>query len=410
MKQGRFFMGILTLLCAAAVILYMGFNIVSAVSNPPRTAEAILYTAEETATVHGYVVRKESLVENTGDGMEILVAEGEKVAAGEALSRRFAGENVLPATKALASVEDRLAQLESARAKSSGTVDAVRTEKAISEAVFSLASYMARGEFSTIDTVTANLKTHIFTRDFIFSSGSATAAADEEIARLKAEQTSLSASVESATVSVYAPWSGFFTRVVDGYESVLTEERAKTLTAGEINNLEEERVSFAPELYTGKLIRSFRWTYVGVLPAEAAEGIAKGDILTLRFPSERIGEVNARVERVTPDEGGETVIVLSSSEKMREMTSVRQQNVDIILSSYTGIRVPAEAIRVTEEGTMGVFCSVVMQARFFEVERLFEQSGYYIVAYDPADKNGLRPGDEIIVRSKDLYDGKILQN
>jgi hypothetical protein len=50
-----------------------------------------------------------------------------------------------------------------------------------------------------------------------------------------------------------------------------------------------------------------------------------------------------------------------------------------------------------------------MQAKFVETEQIYELDHHYIVSYDPKAKGGLRPGDEIIVSSKNLYDGKIVQ-
>lgn len=406
MKQGRLLTGVVTFLLAAGVILYMGLNIFMALTNPLRTAAAILYSREETLPVSGFVVRDETVLDGDVATSEILTAEGAKVARGETIARRYESGDAESAAKRLAEIEARLSQLETARARSRGVADASRTEKAISELLFSVSSNTERGEFSTLEAAAAELKTHIYARDFIFSDGDDAAEADAVIASLTAEKTSLEAAGAAATVTLRAPDSGFYSRAADGYESVLTPDRLAELTAADLAELPEEKAAAGG---AGKLVSGFRWYFIGTAPTEYASAFEVGDVLRVRFSSELIGEVGVRVERVAHEEDGASVLVLSSSERMGELISARRQTIDIILSIYEGIRVPAEAIRVTEDGVTGVYCLVALQARFVEVERIYELGSYYIVRYDPSSSAALRPGDEIIVSSKDLYDGKIIQ-
>ena len=101
---------------------------------------------------------------------------------------------------------------------------------------------------------------------------------------------------------------------------------------------------------------------------------------------------------------------------------LRQQRARIITGSVEGIRVPKEALRAekttqTQEGGTvksdgtGVYCVVGMEARFKPVEVVYSGESFAIVrANAPADKERirLRPGDEVIVAARGLYDGKVV--
>ena len=91
-----------------------------------------------------------------------------------------------------------------------------------------------------------------------------------------------------------------------------------------------------------------------------------------------------------------------------------RQSASLIHESYSGIRVPTEALRV-EDGVTGVYCLVGMQAVFKPVDVVYQGSGYYLV--EPSKKEDdtentsssrLRVGDSIIITAEELYNGKVI--
>jgi hypothetical protein len=107
---------------------------------------------------------------------------------------------------------------------------------------------------------------------------------------------------------------------------------------------------------------------------------------------------------------------------LSELTLLRQQSAQVIYSSTEGIRVPKEALRAvktsqdqdggrTTTEALGVYCIMGVEARFKPVTVLYSGENFVLVAAD--DSTGsetlrLRPGDEVILTAKDLYDGKIV--
>ena len=105
------------------------------------------------------------------------------------------------------------------------------------------------------------------------------------------------------------------------------------------------------------------------------------------------------------------------------MTLLRRQSAEVIFNTVEGIRVPKAALRIrnttveqedgsTEEvQTTGVYCIVGMEARFKPVEVLYSGDGFALVksmASPDQQARWLRHGDEVIISSRDLYDGKVV--
>ena len=99
---------------------------------------------------------------------------------------------------------------------------------------------------------------------------------------------------------------------------------------------------------------------------------------------------------------------------------LRQQRAQIVTDTVTGIRVPKEALRaektvltdgeLVKSSATGVYCVVGMEARFKPVKVVYSGASFVIVQPDAADKESikLRPGEEVIVSARGLYDGKVV--
>ncbi len=98
------------------------------------------------------------------------------------------------------------------------------------------------------------------------------------------------------------------------------------------------------------------------------------------------------------------------------MTLLREQNAELILNEYEGLRVPKNALRVDEDGVSGVYCLVGRVAYFKPVSIVYQGSDYCLVtpgeieAATDSQKSlyTLRPNDEVIVSAGELYNGKVV--
>lgn len=90
-----------------------------------------------------------------------------------------------------------------------------------------------------------------------------------------------------------------------------------------------------------------------------------------------------------------------------ELASVRTADVTVIKSEHSGIMVKAEAMRIVE-GKTGVYVVSGLEAKFVEADIIFSGDDYHICAPNTSDSSKLRLYDKIIVKGRNLYDGKII--
>ena len=102
---------------------------------------------------------------------------------------------------------------------------------------------------------------------------------------------------------------------------------------------------------------------------------------------------------------------------MAYVTLLREQNAELVLARYEGLRIPKNALRVDEEGGSGVYCRVGLSAYRKPVEVVWQGEDYCLVKPVEVETTiesqrllyTLRAGDEVIVSANDLYDGKVIE-
>ena len=104
-------------------------------------------------------------------------------------------------------------------------------------------------------------------------------------------------------------------------------------------------------------------------------------------------------------------MVLSSTRYLAQTTLLRHQAADAVLHAYEGLRVPADALRVSEDGVTGVYCVDGENAAFRPVTLVYQGEGYALVkpAEGAGDTRTLRAGDQVIATSGQLHDGKVIR-
>ena len=79
----------------------------------------------------------------------------------------------------------------------------------------------------------------------------------------------------------------------------------------------------------------------------------------------------------------------------------------IVDQEYSGLKVPTKAIRFVD-GKTGVFVISGMTLKFVTVDVLYRTDEYIICDKKASNESVLRLYDEVVVKGKKLYDGKII--
>ena len=101
------------------------------------------------------------------------------------------------------------------------------------------------------------------------------------------------------------------------------------------------------------------------------------------------------------------MVVFACDTMNNELAQLRNIDITIVYQEYKGLKVDNRAIRVTD-GQKGVYVLLASQVKFIPIEVLWTGGNYSIVKQEPSEKRVLRIYDEIIVKGKNLYDGKII--
>ncbi len=402
MKQGRRYTTIILWVLLAAIAAYFGYHIYSSINEPLTTAIVVEYEAGAGYYATGYVVRDERVIRSDYDITVVTAQEGAHVAAGEPVATGYLSDDAQARQARISTLTSQLEQLNYARRYSGSVADQAALDSEILSSLTAFSRYISRRDMNSALDLSPELKGMVLRRS---SDDPDSAVLQAQITAVQNELDKLRGEAGQDTRTVAAPAAGYFSGNVDGFEAVLTPDMLQTLSYRDYIALAPEEV---PAQAAGKLIHGDTWYYVTIVPSGELEGLEKGDTVKVSFARDFYGQIEMNVDRIGTNEAGYRMLVLSCGRYMQNVTLLRQQSADIVFSSYAGLRVPKEAIRVDERGQAGVYVREGSAAKWKPVTILHDNGESYVVELDRSSTDNLWPGDEVIVTAKNLYDGKVV--
>ena len=418
MKNSSFGTKCLLLAVTLGVLAYFGIQGLQYLGDPLTTTLAYNYQVEEGMDLSGYVVRREQvLADETSGLLRLQRSEGEKVGAGGTVALVYADQASLDRQREIDELSGRIEQLQFAQEASLGSEVSLKLDAQIMRSLLDYRAELAAGRLDNAEEHETELKSLVLKRDYTYSD---TEDLSGQIAELQSQLKELKAQAASSVRAVKAPVSGVYSAVVDGYETVLTPGLLADMTPSQLNAVQADETLTSQ---TGKLILGDNWYYAVTMSADQAKALRDaGGSMTLRFAKGVEQDQTVTLYAVGPEEQGRVVVTFRGAYNMAQVTLLRRQSAQLIWRTVAGIRVPNEALRaantkVDQEGnrttveSLGVYCVVGMEARFKPVEVLYSGDGFVLVrstAASDQESLRLRPGDEIIISAKDLYDGKVV--
>ena len=418
MKNSSFATKCLLLAVTLGVLAYFGIQGLDYLSDPLTTTRAYNYQVEEGTDLSGYVVREERvLADDAGGLLRLQRSEGERVSAGGTVALVYADQTSLDRHQEIDELTGRIDQLQFAQEASVGSEVLLKLDAQIMRSLLAYRSELAAGRLDNAEEHETELRSLVLKRDYTNSDSEDLSG---QIAELQGRLKELKAQAASSVRRVTAPVSGLYSAVVDGYETVLTPDALADMTPSQLNAVKADETVASQ---TGKLILGDCWYYAVTMSAEQTEALRDaGGSMTLRFAKGVEQDQTVTLYAVGPEEQGRVVVTFRGEYNLAQLTLLRRQSAQLIRRTVAGIRVPNEALRaastkVDQEGNrttaegLGVYCVVGMEARFKPVEVVYSGDGFVLVrsaAASDQESLRLRPGDEIIISAKDLYDGKVV--
>ncbi len=338
-KINKIIIGIIAIL----IVCYLGYTIYLLIKEPTDifTIEEGKVYLEETDI--GYIIRDETVVkgENYKNGMEQIKTEGEKAAKGESIFRYYS-KNEESLIKQIAELDVKIQEAMATTQTNPFQSDVKILENQIDEKVellnkttdiAKLTEY--KKEINELVTKKANI---IGEKS---PSGS-------YLKQLQDQRTALENELNSGAEYITAPESGIVSYKVDGLEETLTKDNFSTLTKEYLENLNLKTGKIiATSDECGKIINNFECYIATISSSQEAKNAKIGDDVKIRLSNNT--EVDAEIAYISQENEEENLIVLQIDEQIEELTNYRKISFDLIWWSYSGLKVPNQAI-VEQDG------------------------------------------------------------
>lgn len=425
---------IIFLISAFIIIYFLYIGISKAFGvNGIKTEIATEMTATDSLYKDGIIVREETLVKNDLEGVVSYVAnDGDRVAKNEVIASLYSSEEDVMNNKNLEEINKEISQIKKLNTIAiTGDLAIDNINSQIKNAIISLNSNVADRDFINTKSYVNNL-TYLITQRMVVTDDAVDIS--KRLDELNAEKQALENSTVKATGHIKANVSGCFVSSADGYESVFDYENVKSINIKKYNEMKKAKPKKVSDNTIGKLITNVGWYIVCPISNQDALRIAtsSNQKVTIHMPYATTISIPAYVEAINRDVNGgdESIMVLRCDYMNSELASIRNENIEIRLKTYEGIRVSKDAIhdgvvkkmfndkdgnQVTKKKKVqGVYVLYGNELQFKEISILYSGSDFVIC--DPSPEEGeLFNGetvalyDNVVIEGDDLKDGKIVK-
>lgn len=400
MKGSSVLKGVVLLLTAVFII----HQIVSAVYTPVKTESAVYYTASDGFKITGIIIRNEELVKSKKKGVKHFVTpDGNRVSKDGVIANIYDNESASITVTEMENVKKKIADIKDIL--SYNDVDAANLDlisSRVQDRENKLILSAATGNYSSVTNAADELLSAINRKQVALGE---TADFSAQLEALNNKLSSLSDSLPSPTGEILADQSGYFVSVTDGYEEVFTCEDLKLITPEFLNDASAKEYKSS---VIGKIVSDYEWYIAAKVSVSDSLNYKEGETLKITTSVKSSPELSVTVKRINISESsGEAVVLFACNEMNSELATMRSGPMTVVKAEYSGLKVDRKALRVVDS-KKGVYVQSGMQIHFVPVEILYSNDSYIICKKQNENENVLKLYDSVVVKGKNLYDGKII--
>lgn len=396
-----------TVLKGFVILLIAVFAVHQAVSSlykPVKTETAVFSDMSDGLNITGVIIRNETLVSAGDSGvLHFIIGDGNRVAKDGVIANIYDSESASIILERIDSVNGKIADIEemlSYNNLEAADLDMINAK--VHQNLNNLIICGGNGNYDAFSDKSDELLSAYNRRQAAMGE---TADFSAQLTALKAEKDQLTASLPAAKGTLRAEKSGYFVSKADGYETVLTCENPESITPEYLNGIKAETVT---ENTVGKIVSDYEWYIAAEVSVNESLNFKEGDALTIYTSVKSYPKLPVTVKKINISESsGGAVVLFACNDMNSELASMRTGPMTVVKKEYSGLKVPTSARRVVDS-KLGVYVLTGMQVKFVEVKVLFTDGDYMICEKQTSDGNVLRLYDEVIVKGKNLYDGKII--
>ena len=387
------------------------------------TESASYVTESDTVTAKGIALRDEAKMSNSVNTSVLLkkskgvyqpiVSDGENVAKGDYIAYIFADEDQASAYRQIEAIDSKIEYLR--RFQKMGNTSSADISALNSDISLSISKYLdavESNDFTNCEELLANINYSLISRQ---AATGETNDFTSEIAEYTAERKSLADKISKRS-GVSAPFAGYFVSSVDGFEQLYSYNKIKTngITVKQINNLLNKEPTVSDNAY-GKIVGQHIWYFAFNIPISEASNLSTGNMFSVSFPEHGIENLEMSVTGSNKS-GNELAVLLKCKNVSKDILKLRKETAVISLGKYSGFKISNEALTDDGSGQIGVYVYAGQIAVFKPIEIAYRGDGY-VLANPVTDENDntavqdskvLKEYDRIILKGRNLYDGKVL--
>ncbi len=387
-------------------IIFIVHQLYSSFYKPIVTATAQYYEEIDGINVSASVFRTEKLITNDTSGtLHFTVSDGERAPKGGVIARVYDNAAASITVTRIEELERQISDIEQMQNYNdlqAADLDLVNSK--LDDAVNDYVTVCASGNFSQVGRAQDEFLSCLNRRRLITGEqtdfSAQLAALNSELAKQKAE-------LPAAKSNILTDTSGYFISSTDGFEQVFGCDNLDSITP---EFLENAKPSDIPDNVIGKIVSDYEWYIAANVTLDESLKYKKGDALTLKTKIKSTPILSVTVAQVNLSESGDSAtVIFACSDMNSELSQLRQSSITIVNKTHEGLRLPKKALRVVGEQT-GVYVVSGMTLKFVPVEVVFStKDGQYIICkQEKSNDSVLRLYDEVVVKGRKLYDGKIV--
>ncbi len=398
-------------LLSCFVILYAIIQLISGLTTDVSYEYASEQKIETALEKNAYIIRNESIVYTDKSGvLSYSVRESEKIGVDDLIASVYASQNGINLQNQINEIEKKIEILSDSSIDTGYlTSNISKIDERIFESLVETRSAMENNDLTLISSYKEELLIDINKRQLV-TAGKADFS--DQINDLQAEKDKLTSSLQNPLSTVYAEKPGYFSTLLDGYETVFTPERIKNMSLADYDKLVSEEKASYTDSAIGKLVTDFDWHSICEVTTKEAEKLVVGNTYPISFLYSSGRQIDAVLQRkISQTDSTRVILIFHIQEVPSDFDYTRYQPVKIITESKNGVSFPSSALRMVD-GVQGVYIVAGNVIDFKKVDIISSTESRYLsrsfAKTDPNSKEYLSKFDRVVLEGKDLYVGKIL--
>ncbi len=384
-------------------IAYVAVQLYAILHRAYRTETAIQATMSDSVRLNGAAVFSATPVQGSGD-LGYLVGEGERVTVGTAIAECYtaAGQDLL--REELTNLDREISLLQRSQNSTGSDLSVLTTQTR--SALYNLLDQLDAGNYTSLLDAEEEF---LLAQNRMQVSTGQSQGFEDTIAQLQSQQEGLAAQLGNLQ-TITAPTNGYFISAESAGLTTLDQATADADTPTQLAQALSGDLSVSKDGVAGWIVSGFTWRFYATCDLDTALRFADVTQVQISVPGKQTEPLDATVLSVdTDEEAGVAKVVLECGTVNAQVLSLGQEEAQINLHTYTGIRISRSAMHIVD-GQTGVYVAAGNLQRFRRISILYEDKDYILVPLDGAlgTNNEVRLYDEVIVVGTNLQDGKLM--